>query len=435
MESRARPYRLAFLVDPEACPPELLDSLFEANYGLWGGRFNPIIPVCKGEIDEAFWSLLRYVDPDLVYTYTPLTQTTIDRIDQEIVPWGIEAHPAHLLGPDEPPHFVADASQGLVKSRQVLPLLMSQQAGFAFGVAATLLTYFHDWKSPLNKELVRLVTRNFGIIQERAFPALPDEWSRLQVQNSWTPCELFEHIARAPNLLFPFQASAAHAAPLPRVDTVQEQYSIIVGDSAETWLYFWNRIFLVRDYLRSGWNALCLSPSLLRDGSFIGPLREFLKRRAQRSGNSPGHFNLESFECADDELAELRAQILNGLDVVPVCKKLCSGEFPKLNASRFEVYIDWGYGTTHQQGTSRNSLLNAPGSRVPIDQGTWVMDLRVQYVPRFAFYGNEVLSWKLPRRVGVAEAFLQPEALSCRCRLLSFGRDASPRTFYTEDSR
>src|SRR5207249_11224379 len=112
VESRARPYRLAFLVDPEACPPELLDSLFEANYGLWGGRFNPIVPVHKGEIDDSFWSLLKYVDPDLVYTYTPLTQTTIDRIDREIVPWEIEAHPAHLMGPDSPPHFVPTASQG-----------------------------------------------------------------------------------------------------------------------------------------------------------------------------------------------------------------------------------------------------------------------------------------------------------------------------------
>ena len=33
------------------------------------------------------------------------------------------------------------------------------------------------------------------------------------------------------------------------------------------------------------------------------------------------------------------------------------------------------------------------------------MDLRVEYIPRFAFYGNEVLSWKLPRRVGLVEAF------------------------------
>jgi hypothetical protein len=393
------------LVDPEACPPELLDSLFEANYGLWGGRFNPIVPVRKGEMDETFWSLLRYVDPDLVYTYTPLAQTTIERIEREVVPWGIEPHPAHLMAPDQAPHYVPRVSEGLVKSREVLPLLMSQQAGFAFGVAATLLTYFHDWKSPLNKELVRLVMRNFGMIQERELPALPDEWSRLQVHNNWAPCELFEHIARTPNLLFPFQASAAHATRLPRTDTAQEEYSILVGDSAETWLYFWNRVFLVRDYLRSRWNTLCLSPSLLRDASFVGPLREFLKRRAQRLANSPSTLIIQSFDSSEDELAELRAQILNGLDVIPRSKSLCSGEFPSLNANRFEVYIPWGYGTTYQQGTSRQTLLNAPASRVPLDRGTWVMDLRVQYVPRFTFYGNEVLSWKLPRRVGVAEAF------------------------------
>jgi hypothetical protein len=412
VESRARPYRLAFLVDPEACPPELLDSLFEANYELWGGRFNPIVPVCKGEIDEAFWSLLRYVDPDLVYTYTPLTQNTIDRIGREIVPWRIEAHPPHLAGPDPPPHFAPNASEGLVKSRQVLPL-MSQQAGFPSGVAPTLLTYFHDWKSPLNKELVRLVTRNFGIIQERAFPLVPEECTRLQVQNTWTPWELFHCISRTPNLLFPFQLSAAHATPLPRTDTAQEEYSILVGDDAQTWLYFWNRVFLVRDHLRLAWNTLCLSPTLLQEESFIGPLREFLKRHTHRDGNSPSSLTVQSFECSEEELAELRARILNGLDIIPRSKKLGSGEFPRLNSTRPEVYIGWGYATTHQQGTSRESLLSAPRSQVPIDQGTWVMDLRVQYIPRFAFYGNEVLSWKLPRRVGVAEAFFNQR----RCRV------------------
>ncbi len=300
-----------------------------------------------------------------------------------------------------------------MKSRQVLPLLMSQQAGFGFGPAATLLTYFHDWKSPLNKELVRLVTRNFGIVHERAVPRVPDEWARLQVQNDWTPWELFQHIAVTSNLLFPFQSSAAHALPPPRIDTAQEEYCILIGDNAETWLYFWNHIFLVRDYLRAGWNTLCLSPTLLREEEFIGPLREFLKRRAYRSGNSPSRLTLQSFECSEDELAELRARILNGVDVIPASKKLRSGEFPKLDVTRPEVYIGWGYGTTHQQGTSWESLLSAPSSRVPIDQGTWVMDLRVEYIPRFAFYGNEVLSWKLPRRVGLAEAFFSQG----RCRV------------------
>jgi hypothetical protein len=404
VESRARPYRLAFIVDPGSCPAELLDTLFETNYGLWGGRFNPIIPIRNGEIDEAFWSLLRYVDPDLVYTYTPLTQDTIERIDREIVPWRIEAHPAHLAGPNPPPHFPPDASEGLVNSRQVLPLLMSQQAAFASAVPPTLLTYFHEWKSPLNKELVRLVTRNFGIIQERAFPLVPDEWARLQVQNDWGPPELFTCLASKTNLLFPFQASTAHAVPPPRIDAAQEEYCILVGESSETWLYFWNRIFFIRDYLRLGWNTLCLSPALLREEGFVKPLRKFLQRHVRRSGNSPSNLTLQSYECSEDELADLRQRILNGLDIIPRSKKLGLGEFPNLSVTRPEVYVGWA-ATTHQQGTSPQSLVNAPRSRVPIDEGIWVMDIRIQYIPRFAFYGNEVLSWKLPRRIGVAQAF------------------------------
>jgi hypothetical protein len=426
VESRARHYRLAFFVDPEACPPELLDSLFEANYGLWGGRFNPIIPVHDGEIGEAFWSLLKCVDPDLIYTYTPLTQITIDRVDREIGPWRIETHPRHLSESIQPAHYPPALSQELVKSRQVLPLLMSQSR-FIAPTPITLLTYFTDWKTPLNKDLVRLVARNFGIVYENAYPFLPEEWPRLQIQNNWTPWDLFHCIAHTPNLLFPFQASAAHAMQPPRSDVGRDEYCILVGDSAETWLYFWNHIFLVRDFLRLGWNSLCLAPALLREDSFIGPLREFLKHHARRSGNSPSTLTLLSFDCSESELSELKARILNGIDVIPRStkrvhgidviprsKKLVPGEFPTSDVDRPEIYVGWGNeATTYQQGTSRESLFSPPRSRVPIDQGTWVMDLRVQYFPQFDFYGNEVLSWKLPRRAGVAEAFFNQR----RCRV------------------
>jgi len=74
VESRARPCRLAFLLDPENCPPELLDTLFQTNYDLWGGRFNPLIPVRKGVISDGYWALLRYVDPDIIHTHTALPE-------------------------------------------------------------------------------------------------------------------------------------------------------------------------------------------------------------------------------------------------------------------------------------------------------------------------------------------------------------------------
>ncbi|MGB9513977.1 MAG: hypothetical protein WBU20_19990, partial [Candidatus Acidiferrum sp.] len=233
------------MVDLESCPPELLDSLFETNYDLWGGRFNPIIPVSSGTISEPFWALLKCVDPDLVYTYAQLTQDTINRIIEELVPWRIEVHPRQLLGADHP-QFAPRVSEKLAVSREVLPLLMSRQSILTFGQAPTLLTYFHDWKSTLNKDLAKLVRRNFGIIHEFAIPKIPEDWATLKVRNDWTPRELFDAIVTTYGLLFPFQASAAHAPSPPCEHITASEYCILIGDNTETWLYFWNRIFLVR---------------------------------------------------------------------------------------------------------------------------------------------------------------------------------------------
>lgn len=415
VECRARHCRLAFLVDPGKCPPELLDSLFDANYGLWGGRFNPIIPVQDGEISEEFWSLLTYADPDLVYSYTQLKQSTVDRIDREIVPWRIEAHPPHLFESHPQPHYHPHLLNELVKSRQVLPLLMSQRREFTFPAQSTLLTYFHDWKTPLNNELAKLVSRNFGLIHERSFPGLPDEWTRLQVLNNWTPIDLFHGLAVTRNVLFPFQASAIYSIGPHRVNTQVDEYCILIGDSADTWIHFWNRIFLVRDYLRTGWNTLCFPPTLFQNEKFVDRLREFLRRYVLRSGNDPSRLTLQSFDCSEDELSKLRQQVLDGLDVISGIKKLGpTSAFPRITPVRSEVYRSWGAReTSHQQGTSRESLLSAPRSQVPIDKGTWAMDMRIQYSPKFVFYGNEVLSWKLPRRVGIAESFFSHS----RCRI------------------
>lgn len=432
IESRARPSRVAFLVNPDACEPELLDALFSTNYGLWGGRFNPIIPVRDGEITEPFWSLLKCVDPDIVYTYAPLSGSSVNRIERELVPCRIEAHRFKLDGSEAHPHYPPIATYELVKSRQVLPLLMSRT--FPYTTRPQLLTYFNDWKTPPNKELFKLMARNFGIIQENAYPPLPDEWQRLQVQHRSDPIEVFHLLAHTQNLVFPFQAAEAHSQPLACEGDFREEYCILVGDSTETWLYFWNRIFLVRQDLRFGWNTLCLPLSLLQEDSFVGPLREFIKRYAPRSGNNPSSLTVQSFECSDGELSELKSRILNGVDVFPKGKRLALGEFPTPTVDRPGIYRSWGLDvTTYQQGTSRESLVSPPRSPVLPDRGTWMMDLRVQYVPQTSFYANEVLSWKLPRRPEVAEAFLPGSRIDAEYSISVEMRQLSPFTLRIPD--
>lgn len=64
--SRPRHLRYIFFVDVEYS----YDQWFELiclNQGLWGGRYNPIIPVTENTIFEQYHELLKHYDPDYIF--------------------------------------------------------------------------------------------------------------------------------------------------------------------------------------------------------------------------------------------------------------------------------------------------------------------------------------------------------------------------------
>ncbi len=64
--SRPRHLRYVFFVD-ENYPYEKLLSLVHVNQKIWGGRFNPIVPV-KNNIISAKWKeILKFYDPDFIF--------------------------------------------------------------------------------------------------------------------------------------------------------------------------------------------------------------------------------------------------------------------------------------------------------------------------------------------------------------------------------
>src|SRR5215469_11816810 len=83
---RPRQARVAYLIDPATTSLELLDTLFSVSTGFWGGRLFPIIPVINGVIPPGYWSLLRRIDPDWIYSYTVLPQEIVDQLLREISP-------------------------------------------------------------------------------------------------------------------------------------------------------------------------------------------------------------------------------------------------------------------------------------------------------------------------------------------------------------
>src|SRR5215472_17346587 len=72
----ARPLRVAYLIDTDDCPDQLLDRIFAEAYGRWGGRRTLIIPAKLDGIDDRYTEWLWYYDPDVIYSFVALTDET-----------------------------------------------------------------------------------------------------------------------------------------------------------------------------------------------------------------------------------------------------------------------------------------------------------------------------------------------------------------------
>jgi len=80
-DTRLRHFRLLFLVD-YSVDVSFLENLIYANYQLWGGRYNPIIPVKDGKISAFYSQLLATSDPDIIYYTARIGEDTAKKLCQ-----------------------------------------------------------------------------------------------------------------------------------------------------------------------------------------------------------------------------------------------------------------------------------------------------------------------------------------------------------------
>src|SRR4051812_25187660 len=95
---RPRPLRIAFLVENGEHASLTLDGIFADCYSRWGGRFSLIAPCLGGRIVSQYWAWLEAFDPDIVYSYVPLSRADILEVHERLTP--TEYH-FHKL-PEEP---------------------------------------------------------------------------------------------------------------------------------------------------------------------------------------------------------------------------------------------------------------------------------------------------------------------------------------------
>ena len=77
--SRPRHLRYVFFVD-ENYPYENLLSLIHSNQKIWGGRYNPIVPIKDNIISERWKNVLKFYDPDFVFYSKEIDPTIIKQL-------------------------------------------------------------------------------------------------------------------------------------------------------------------------------------------------------------------------------------------------------------------------------------------------------------------------------------------------------------------
>jgi hypothetical protein len=417
--ARSRPLRVAFLVEDGAHASLALDGIFADCYDRWGGRFSLIAPCFDGRIAPSYWPWLEAYDPDIVYSYVPLSRADILEIHERLSP----AHYAfHELG-REPRLDVF----GFKPSYRFSPLsslstifrLARYSPAPGEGAPVKIIDSWHTEKPS------RFLTDSFGTYHvSRASGLYPQDATPaanlLTIVSPETQAEFAERRAGSVSL-----ASMLFAPKLDiRAGRWSGSFNLVVGDSFTDRILFWNARLLIPAWLDTDLCCLRVGFDQLKEQEFLGTLGELLKRRnhVNSGGGGQSQVTIRSASLDASQLAEARELVLstrpwstvlaekvNGLDdLVPPADTLHAaresnrfggGLFARPEWTRFA----WSPPTAHPPASVPDHLSDAP-VRQAFTTGYWCTDFILEFDGPGPRFGDEN-RWMLPRRWRMAGAF------------------------------
>lgn len=432
----ARPIRVAYLVDLDACPDELLDAIFDESYSRWGGRRTLVIPSSVGGIDDRYERWLKLFDADVIYSYVKLNEAAVLSVHERFCPAQLVYHDVQRFGRL---NYAPELPFSGLSSLSVIPALLEQAWG-PFGKIEDLriLDKFYDECDG------RVLHENFGFISKSfrnsAMGEAAPEFFRCTtlISQASLDSDRYRKDPRAEYMSDELAILDRLSKPDPPMtlaelsDTyspfLQTNFSgddpsltLVVGESVDDRLLFWNGYHRCSERVGRSLSSLRLGLADCADDQRLSAVRHLIEHRG-RTHNGHHHVRVGSTSVDPkvlDEIAEkLRGK--NGwLSVAVAPNQTHASCIPSFREDETYIGFIYGYRPAPQRITVASEFFedrfNIPAaspwhmseSRPPasIRSGRWMIDLYIERMLNHSKFSNVSHDWILPRRLRLQRAF------------------------------
>lgn len=438
---RPRPLRVAFLIQDGEHAHLTLDGIFSDCYGRWGGRFSLIVPCADGRIMPSYWPWLEAYDPDIVYSYVPLSRQDILEIHERLSP---AQYMIHKLG--APPRldvygFKPEYKFPLLSSLSTIFKLARYRPAASERTAIKIIDCWHT-ETPS-----QWFTDNFGTYHSSAATGMypPDAMSAASLltvvstekknnrqfgvpQNlDDIPTELAAFEEFASRRTTSLSLISALFAPQLEIDTRtwSGTFNLVIGNSFADRILFWNARLLIPAWLNNDICCFRVDMDKLQNPEFLRTLGTLLKNRNHVNAGSGGQSltTIRSISLTIDDLntahqlvqstkpwGSVTTEAVQGLEAI-------APDQDQLKAARESR----SFGTVFSRPDWTDFIWSPPYARppeiapdhlsdAPIRQtftlGYWCTDFSFEYDDQAAGpHFTDSNQWELPRRWRMADAF------------------------------